>query len=223
MEHTPLTQEQQEVFNFIAEYIQDKGESPTILEIQTKFGYVSSRSVTQFLEALVRKDLIVRERYKNRGIKLVSGDTEPDIVQLPVFASAGCGSPAVIAERTFDEFISVAAGFIKGKKQEDIYVIKAVGNSMNEAGIQDGDYILVERIREEDIGVGTKVVAIIDDCAVVKKYVRSGDLIVLQPVSSDKSHQPIILDSSSMYKIFGKVLRTIRIPKTDELQYQPLG
>ena len=219
MEPQPLTEEQIKVFNFISEYINDKGESPTIAEIQREFGYTSSRSVTQYLESLTRKDLIRRERYKSRGIKLVSGDEERDIVQLPVFASAGCGSPSVIAQRTFDEFISVAAGFIKGKKQEDIYVIKAVGDSMNEAGIQDGDYILVERIQEEDIGIGTNVVAIIDDCAVVKKYVRSGDLIILKPVSSDPSHQPIILDSDSIYKIFGKVLRTIRIPKTDELQY----
>lgn len=220
MDNKPLTEEQQEVFNFIAECINERGESPTIGEIQEKFKFVSSRSVTQYLEALTRKDLIRRERYKSRGIKLFNSE-ERDIVQLPVFASAGCGSPSVIAERTFDEFISVAAGFIKGKKQEDIYVIKAVGNSMNEAGIEDGDYILVERIQEEDIGIGTKVVAIIDDCAVVKKYVRSGDLIILKPVSSDPSHQPIILDSDSIYKIFGKVLRTIRIPKTDELQYTP--
>jgi repressor LexA len=214
----PLTEEQAKVFNFISDYLDEHQQSPTISEIKTKFKFVSSRSVTQFLEALTRKDMIRRERYKSRGIKLMK-ETESELVQLPVFASAGCGSPAVIAQRTFDEFISVAASLIKGKKKENLYVIKAIGTSMNEAGINDGDYVLVERIGDQDIDIGDRVVAIIDDSAVIKKYMRSDDVIILQPVSSDTSHRPIILDSNSTYKIFGKVVKTIRIPKTDDLQY----
>ncbi|MBI1838861.1 MAG: repressor LexA [Candidatus Colwellbacteria bacterium] len=214
----PLTEDQQKVFNFIASHIDDTGKSPTIAEIKEKFNFVSSRSVTQYLEALTKKDLIRRERYKSRGIMLMNRNNN-DIVQLPVFASAGCGSPAIIAQRTFDDFISVAASLIHGRKKEDLYVIKAIGTSMNEAGINDGDYLLVERTEGQDINIGDKVVAIIDDSAVVKRYVRSDDLIILQPVSSDKSHKPIILDANSTYKIFGKVLKTIRMPKTNGMRY----
>ncbi len=214
----PLTEDQQKVFNFIAQYIDNTGESPTISEIKEKFRFVSSRSVTQYLEALTKKDLIRRERYKSRGIMLMNGNNG-DIIQLPVFASVGCGSPTVIAQRTFDDFISIAASLIKGKKKENVYVIKVIGTSMNEAGINDGDYLLVERTEGQDINIGDRVVAIIDDSAVVKRYVRSDDLIILQPVSSDKSHKPIILDMNSTYKIFGKVLKTIRMPKTEDLQY----
>ncbi len=215
----PLTKEQKQVFDFIAEFIRERGESPTIAEIKKEFKFVSSRSVTQYLETLTKKDLIRRARYKSRGIMLFNKD-ESELVQLPVFASAGCGSPAIIAQRTFDDFISVAASLLKGKKKEDLYVIKAVGTSMNEAGINDGDYLLVERTEGQDIHVGESVVAIIDDSAVVKKFAgRSDDLMILQPVSSDKSHKPIILDSKSTYKIFGKVIKTIRMPKMEEMQY----
>lgn len=215
----PLTDKEKEVFGFIAQYIDERGESPTIAEIKKQFRFVSSRSVTQFLEALTRKDLIRRERYRNRGIFLI-GKNDSEMIQLPVFASAGCGSPAVIAQRTFDDFISVAASLIKGRKKEDLYVIKAAGTSMNEANINDGDYLLVERTEGQDIHVGDSVVAIIDDNAVVKKYLgKSEDVIILQPVSSDKTHKPIILDSNSTYKIFGKVIKTIRMPKLDDLQY----
>ncbi|MEK7498780.1 MAG: S24 family peptidase, partial [Patescibacteria group bacterium] len=84
-----------------------------------------------------------------------------ETVQLPVFASAGCGSPSVIAERTFDEFIEVASNLITGKKKANLFVIRAMGNSMNEAGIEDGDYVLVERIVDMEYEMGDTVVAII--------------------------------------------------------------
>lgn len=216
-----LTPNQNKVLKFISEYIKTHSKSPTISEIKEKLKLSSSRSVTQYLESLINKGLIEKERYKNRGISLV-GKNKKDTIMLPVFASAGCGSPSIIAQRTFDDFVEVSSSIVKGKKKENLYVIKAVGNSMNMAGINDGDYVLVERMPDQAFSMGDSVVAIIDDNAVIKKYVQSNDLIVLQPASSDNSHRPIILDSKSTYKIFGKVLRTIRMPKVGDLRYVPV-
>lgn len=218
-QHNNLTKPQKRVLDFITRSIKKNKESPTIEELQHELKLSSSRSVTQYLEALSGKGLIRRERYKSRGITLVGGEKQGETILLPVFASAGCGSPSVIAERTFDEFIEVASNLITGKKKTDLFVIKAMGNSMNEAGIQDGDYVLVERVADREYEMGDTVVAIIDDSAVIKRYVRSDDLIVLKPVSSDPSHRSIILGQDATYKIFGKVLRTIRIPKTSDLKY----
>ena len=224
MKHThmvQLTKFQKRVLTIIEQHFKKHQESPTIEEIRDKMGLSSSRSVTQYLEALSKKGLLRRERYKGRGIVLTKDMEKGETVQLPVFASAGCGSPSVIAERTFDEFIEVASNLITGKKKANLFVIRAMGNSMNEAGIEDGDYVLVERIVDMEYEMGDTVVAIIDDSAVIKRYVRSDDLIILKPVSSDPSHRSIILGDDATYKIFGKVLRTIRIPKSFDLKYAP--
>ncbi|MDE1970889.1 MAG: transcriptional repressor LexA [Patescibacteria group bacterium] len=219
--HKP-TKLQQKVLDVIMRYHEKHNAAPTIYEIQKKLALISSRSVTQHLEALEKKGFIHRTRYKNRGIMLTSTLKDGEMVLLPVFASAGCGSPAVIAERAFDEFMEVASNLLKGKKKEDLFVMKAIGNSMNEAGIRDGDYVLVERIVDQDFEMGDSVVAIIDDHAVIKRYTRADDLIILQPVSSDRAHRAIILGGDATYKIFGKVIRTIHMPKTRDIQYAPV-
>lgn len=217
-----LTKLQQEVLDFISQYIYKNHESPTIAEIAKAMKKPSTRSITQYLDALASKGLITRERYKSRGIQLINpSKKESFTITLPVFASAGCGNLSVLAERIFDEFVDISTNLVKGRKKENLFVIKAVGKSMQGADIYDGDLVLVEKIDDKDIEIGDIVVALIDDNAVIKKYVRADDVIVLNPVSKDKSFRPIIIDGSSTYKIFGKVLRTIRLPKVQDYQYVP--
>ncbi len=217
-----LTKQQQKVFDFISKYILNHGESPTIAEIAEAMKKPSSRSVIQYLNVLSKKGLITRERYKSRSIQLINPNKKESFtISIPVFASAGCGNLSVLAERIFDEFVDISTNLVKGHKKENLFVIKAVGNSMQGADIYDGDLVLVERIPDQSIEIGDIVVALINDNAVIKKYVRADDIIVLNPVSKDKSFRPIIIDGNSTYKIFGKVLRTIRLPKVADYQYIP--
>ncbi len=217
-----LSKGQQKVFDFISSYIQKYNYSPTIAEIANGMKKSSSRSITQYLSILSDKGLIARERYKTRSIRLINPNKKESFtISLPVFASAGCGNLSVIAERMFDEFIDISTNLIKGHKKENLYIIRAVGNSMIDAGINDGDLVLVERIPDQAVEIGDIVVALIEDNAVIKKYVRADDIIILNPVSPDKSFRPIIIDGNSTYKIFGKVLRTIRLPKVQDYQYVP--
>lgn len=222
---TELTKEEGKVYDFIVKYIAEKGFSPMIAEIAKALRKRSLRSITQCIESLERKRLLRREKYKTRNISLVPdreiGFLNHQTARIPVFASAGCGNLSVIAERIFDEFIDISTNLIKGHNKENLFVIKAAGNSMQGADIFDGDLVLVERIPDEEIAIGDVVVALIDDNAVIKKYVRADDVIILNPVSADKSFRPIIIDGNSTYKIFGKVLRTIRLPKVQDYQYVP--
>jgi repressor LexA len=215
-----LTPNQKKIYDFILKYIKENGQSPTIPEIAKALKFSSLRSVTQYLEILERKGLINREKNKNRNIRLIDKNKEDEIIQLPVFASAGCGS--VTAERIFDEFISISTSLIKGLDRKKMYVIRAIGDSMQDEGINSGDYVLVEKLSEDELDTGDKVVAIIEDDAVIKRYLRSDDAIILESASKNKSYRPIILDKNSTYKIFGKVLRIIRIPKAEQLEYVPI-
>ena len=224
-----LTKEEGKVYDFVAKYVSKHKVSPLISEIAKALDKKSLRSVTQCIEALERKGLIRRDRYKNRNIQLVPdreiGNLNLETVRIPVFASAGCGNLSLLAERIFDEFVDISTNLIKGKDKENIFLIRAQGNSMIDAGINDGDLVLVERIPDQDVEIGDIVVAIVEDNAVIKKYLRSDDIVILNPVSPDKSYRPIIIDGTATYKIFGKVLRTIRIPKAEEsrdYQYLPV-
>lgn len=220
MPNDTLTRNQQQVYDVIKTSIYQDGKAPTLAEIAQKIGAGSIRSVTQYLEALERKKLIRRNRYAQRGISLVEkGEDEGDVVTLPVFASAGCGSPEIIAERTFDEYVTVASSFIKGQGSE-LFVIRASGRSMVDAGIADGSFVLVKMT--ENVQSGDLVVAIVDDTAVIKKLSFADDAIILSPVSSDKSYQPIIILERD-FKVFGKVVKVIKLSDEDDYQVVPLG
>lgn len=205
-----LTGNQQQVFDFIKTRIYQDGQAPTLGEIAQEIGAGSLRSVTQYLEALERKGLIARNRYAQRGITLVE-KSDSEVVTLPVFASAGCGSPSIIAERTFEEYVTVAKSFLQGQTG-DLFVIKASGRSMVDAGIPDGSYVLVKMT--ENVSPNDLVVAIVEDTAVIKKISFADNAVILSPVSKDKSYQPIIIMDND-FKVFGKVVKVIATEADD--------
>ena len=189
-------------------------------EMAKAMHFSSPRSVTQYLESLEEKGLIRRWRYKERGIELVNPDGTPggDTVNIPVIASAGCDQMSIFAEHLFGDFICVDKTLLVGKKKEKIVSIRAIGNSMNEAGVEDGDYVLVEVT--ENLSDNDVVVAIIDNFAVIKKLTIANNAVILNPVSSDPSYKPIILRKD--FKLFGKVIDIIRTPQRGELEIVPI-
>jgi repressor LexA len=219
MRNATLTRNQEQVYQFIKTRIAQDGQAPTLSEIAEEIEAGSLRSVTQYLEALERKSLIKRNRYAQRGISLVErDDADKEFVTLPVFASAGCGSPSIIAEQTFDEYVTVAKSFLQGQSN-DLFVIKASGRSMVDAGIADGSYVLVKMT--ENVSANDLVVAIVDDTAVIKKISFADNAVILSPVSKDKSYQPIIILEPD-FKVFGKVVKVINLAANDDYQVVPL-
>lgn len=137
---------------------------------------------------------------------------------IPVIASAGCDNISVLAERTFDDFVCIAKEMLEGRPTGNIVSIKAIGNSMDEAGVNDGDYVLVEitnAIYDNDL-----VVAIIDHNAVIKKIEFANNAVILKPISSDPQYKPIILNRT--FQIFGKVIDVVRTPQRGDLEIVPL-
>jgi repressor LexA len=113
----------------------------------------------------------------------------------------------------------VATELLQGIKKDNVVCVKAVGDSMVDAGINTGDYVLVEMtegVHENDL-----VVAIIDSFAVIKKIEFASNAVILRPVSSDPQYKPIILRRD--FQIFGRVIDVIRLKnKTEEMEIVPL-
>ena len=217
---TILTQKQLDTLDFIKDFIGRVGAAPTINELRNGLKLQSLRSVTQRLEALERKGFIKRDRFKQRNI-VVLEDMDPyspaGTMRIPVIASAGADAMQVYAQQQYDEYVSVDKEMIDSRKE--IVAIKAVGNSMVDAGIKNGDYVLVEV--GSNVENGDRVAAIVGDMALIKRIQFTPDAVILNPESKNGHYQPIIMKDDSC--VFGKVLRTIKIWRDDgELTYTPI-
>ncbi|MDP2704716.1 MAG: transcriptional repressor LexA [bacterium] len=208
-----LTKKQKQVLSAIESCISKTGQSPTIHELKKTLKVSSTRTVTQYLEALEKKGFIARSKNKTRGIELKdqSGDIYGETITLPVIGAAACGSLNVYAEESFNEFIQVAQSLL-GKKRNEVIVIRALGLSMQDAGIDDGDLVLVELT--DDVEDGDIVAAVIDGMAVIKKISYAKNAVILNPVTPIGSYKQIIMKRD--FKILGKVLHTIKAKPQDE-------
>jgi|GEM_PF-398781 len=215
-----LTQKQKKIFDYISGCLKKDKLSPTISQLAKFMGVSSLRTVTQYLESLERKGLIVRAHHQNRGIRLATyDDVMTSTVILPVISSAGCDNMQVFAEQSFDEFVTLDCDFIHGKNPEQVYVFRAVGDSMCDAGIETGDLVITEKTSE--VFSKDKVVAVIDGMALIKQINFSPNAVVLQPMSQDPQYRPIIMKKD--FQVFGKVIDVIKnFSGGDELVYEDL-
>lgn len=202
-----ITSAQEETLSFLKDYIQKEGQAPTITEIKNNFGLHSLRSVTQRLEALERKGLVARDRFQHRSIKILDGKssaTPSGTMLVPVIASAGCDAMEVYAQDEFGEYIVVDRSLLT--VHTNIAAVKAIGDSMIDAGIHNGDYVIVE-VRD-DVEDGDRIVAILGNMAVIKRYQKEGDVVYLNPENKEGGYYPIVVSGEDS-KVFGKVLSII--------------
>ncbi|MFA6215562.1 MAG: transcriptional repressor LexA [Patescibacteria group bacterium] len=215
-----LTANQLRVFRALKGYIFQHQKSPTLKELAGLINVSSIRSVTQYLNSLEKKGLIARSRYKSRSIRLIS-DNSPlsDLVTIPVVGNAGCDNLSIIAEQRADEFVTVDRRFLKSLNPKKVIAIKAIGKSMVDAGINSGDLVLTEVT--SDVREGDKVVAIIDDMAVIKKISFGQNSVILNPMSHDSQYRPIVMKEN--FIVDGRVIDIIRNSKNEnELTYEKI-
>lgn len=201
--YKPLTSKQQRVLQNIELYLKAKGEPPTLEELRKNLGFKSLRTVTQYLETLERKGYLLRRRHARRNIELRAVDatgTSATLVSVPVVANVGCDDLSVFAQENTDEFLQIDKELVD--KEGDIVAVRAVGESMLDAGIKSGDYILVKFT--DRVQSGDRVAAIVGDMVTVKRLERRDGVTILYPESKDPKYKPIVLRED--FKIAGKVL-----------------
>jgi repressor LexA len=213
-----LTKKQQETLDFIVNFMKRNGNAPTINEMREGLKLSSLRSVTQRLEGLERRGFIKRDRFQHRSITILQ-ERDPSLpagtVRIPLIAAVGADALKVYAQEQYNEYLTVDKDMVPDLRKE-IVAVKVIGNSMVDAGLHNGDYVLVE-IGEHPVN-GDLVIANIGDMAVVKRLQLTPDTVILNPESKTGMYQPIFMNDTS--KIWGKVLRTIRMrPEKEDLTY----
>ncbi len=169
--------------------------TPTLRAIAKHMGYLSPRSAALLLERLEKNGYVQRTPGGNlRLLKNVRVESFPErTIGIPLVGAVPCGLP-LLAEENIEAIIPVSQSIAKPGAQ--YFLLRAVGDSMDCAGINDKDILL---IRQQPVAEnGQKIVALIDDAATVKEFQRKGDHVVLMPRSNNPSHKPIILAEDFM-------------------------
>ncbi len=215
----PLTSRQREIYSFLRQYLEKNEMSPTLDEIRVFLGVSSLNTVVDHIRALEQKGYILRRKHAKRNIELRNNDPLHSLtwpVSIPVRASVGCDDLSIVAEDQYDESIDVDRKLVEGKG--DVVAVRAVGDSMNDAGINNGDYVLIELTNEAN--TGDRVAAVVGDMVTVKKLEKAKGMIILRPESKDPKYRPIILNED--FKIAGKVICTIPGESMDITEVVPL-
>lgn len=197
-----LTDRQRQIYEFIREKISAHGSSPTIREIGKHMGITSTNGVRLHITALIKKGYLRKQEHIARGLELVQNIAQ-NASKLPLVGSVPAGMPIDAIENIEGEFVIDSTFMPNG----EAFSLRVTGNSMINAGIFDGDIVLVERRAEAR--KGDIVVAIIGDEATVKRYFPENNRIRLQPENDD--FEPIIVDKNSPeFRLAGKVVGLMR-------------
>ena len=196
-----LTKRQKQILDFLSEFIEHNGYSPSMEEIAEHFHFASLNAVFKHLEALERRGHLHRDSNRARSIQLAS-NKEAGVQSLPLFGYVAAGKP--IEAVTSPESLQIPEYFLPRRSR--YFVLRVKGESMIDEHIQDGDYVVVES--RETADPGETVVALIDgETVTLKKYYSEGTQVRLQP--ANETLAPILLDGARV-KIQGVVVSVMR-------------
>lgn len=196
-----LSPRQKAILEFIKTEIRLKGYPPAVREIGEAVGLSSSSTVHGHLAQLEEKGYIRRDPTKPRAIEVLDGQQliKKEMVNVPIIGKVTAGEPILAVENIEDSF-PLPMDFVRN---ENVFILSIRGDSMIEAGILDGDYVLIRQ--QNDAKNGDIVVALIEDEATVKTFYKEKDHFRLQP--ENPYLEPILVKEVT---ILGKVIGVFR-------------
>ncbi|NLJ57643.1 MAG: transcriptional repressor LexA [Tissierellia bacterium] len=205
MSYENLSDKQIKILQYIKDELSLKGYPPSIREICKAVGLSSTSSVHAHLNTLEEKGYIRRGANKRRALEVIDVDDicsnmpKKEIVNLPIIGTVTAGAP-ILAVENIDDTLPISIDFVGNKES---FVLKIKGESMVEAGILDGDYVIVNS--QPTAENGNIVVALIDYEATVKTFYKEKDHIRLQPENSNMD--PILIKEPSILGVVKAVVR----------------
>ncbi len=199
------------LFDFLVSYRDENGFCPSVREMCEKLNINSTSTITYYLNHLEKMGKIRRGASKNRAIEILN--TQPKLKEkdaqmleiinsyspIPVLGTITAGEP-ILAVENYEEIFYMPTGLFRG---DDLFMLTVQGESMIDAGIQNGDKVVIRK--QESANNGDIVAALVDDSATIKKYFKENNRFRLQPANPNM--QPMYFDS---VEIIGKVVGLIR-------------
>ena len=200
-----LTKRQKELFNFLKDFLREKGFPPTLREIAFHFGLKGPRGPQKILNILERKGHIRKVPGGSRAIEIMNFSPPPSsqILTIPIVGKVRAGEP-ILAIENIEGYIHLDRSLAS---TDNVFLLRVQGNSMIDAHIQDGDFALVKP--QSNAENGEIVVALVEDEATIKRIFKKRDLIQLEPANPDM--EPIVIKKGEQkVTIVGKVIGIFR-------------
>ncbi|WP_317344910.1 transcriptional repressor LexA [Faecalimonas umbilicata] len=200
-----ISKKQEEILEYIKSELLSKGYPPAVREICEAVHLKSTSSVHSHLETLEKNGYIRRDPTKPRAIEIMDDTfnlTRREVVNVPVIGCVAAGAP-ILAEENIENYFPIPMEFMPNEKT---FLLSVKGESMINAGILNGDYVLVKQ--QPNAENGDMIVALIEDGATVKRFFKEEGVYRLQP--ENDFMDPIIVES---VEILGKVIGVFRFMK----------
>ena len=200
-----ISKKQEEILEYIKSELLSKGYPPAVREICEAVHLKSTSSVHSHLETLEKNGYIRRDPTKPRAIEIMDDTfnlTRREVVNVPVIGRVAAGAP-ILAEENIENYFPIPMEFMPNEKT---FLLSVKGESMINAGILDGDYVLIKQ--QSNAENGDMVVALVEDSATVKRFFKEESVYRLQP--ENDFMDPIIVES---VEILGKVIGVFRFMK----------
>lgn len=205
MSYGKISKKQSEILEYMKNEIINRGFPPSVREICEAVNLKSTSSVHSHLETLEKNGYIRRDPTKPRAIEIVDDNfnlVRREMVNVPIIGKVAAGQP-LLAVENIEGYFPIPSEFMPNHKT---FMLVVQGDSMINAGIFNGDYVVVEQ--QQTAENGQKVVALVEDSATVKTFYKEKDHIRLQPENDSMS--PIIVQPDQTFQILGKVIGVFR-------------
>ena len=199
MEYGRITPKQREILEYIKHEILNRGYPPTVRELCDAVHLKSTSSIHSHLESLEKNGYIRRDPSKPRAIEIVDDSfnlTRREMVNVPIIGSIAAGQP-LLAIQNIENYFPIPAEYMPN---QDTFMLRVKGESMINAGICDGDVIIVKQ--KNTASNGDMVAALVDDSATVKTFYKEDGHIRLQP-ENDNMDPIIVPDCQILGVVFG--------------------
>jgi repressor LexA len=203
-----LSDKEVEAIKLIRNFLLHQGRTPSVRELMNGLNYKSPRSASVIFNMLEEKEILKKKTdgsFQIVDFVIPEGfGSRAQTVKIPLLGSVACGMP-IFADENIEAEVSISIEMIKSGYK--YFLLRAEGDSMDEAGINNGDLLLIRQ--QQDAENGDRILALIDDEATVKEYNKSNGMVILKPKSNNKIHQPIILTDN--FRIQGVIENVIKI------------
>lgn len=205
MSYGKISKKQSEILEYMKNEILNRGFPPSVREICEAVNLKSTSSVHSHLETLEKNGYIRRDPTKPRAIEIVDDNfnlVRRETINVPIIGKVAAGQPLLAVENV-EGYFPIPSEYMPNNKT---FMLVVQGDSMINAGIFNGDYVVVEQ--QPTAENGQKVVALIDDSATVKTFYKENGRIRLQP--ENDSMEPIIVKADQSFQILGRVIGVLR-------------
>ena len=208
MSYGKISKKQSEILEYMKNEILNRGFPPSVREICEAVSLKSTSSVHSHLETLEKNGYIRRDPTKPRAIEIVDDNfnlVRRETVNVPIIGNVAAGEP-LLAVQNVEGYFPIPSEYMPNKQT---FMLVVQGDSMVNAGIFSGDYVVVEK--QENAENGDKIVALVEDSATIKTFYKEKDHIRLQP--ENDYMDPIVIHPEQQFQVLGKVIGVFRFMK----------